>query len=246
MSNTTTKQLSKTPVYLNVYDLSQDNSLLHNFGFGAYHSGLEINGVEYTFGQGGVVSHEPKGAEMDGQCKFRERILLGETDLSYSQIERHLSKIRDQFAEGTYDLMHRNCNHYTEAVSRALFRKSVQPAWVNRSANLGKKLSFFTGKKAPKSIEIEYDWEAFSGKGKSLRGSDTSSNGSNDSAGKKKTSWFSWGSSSTKKDKSTSSKQITKESVTVTTVTEEVAPSRSKLLEAHEARMKRLSKQAAE
>lgn len=242
MSSTTTKQTSKTPVYLNVYDLSQDNSFLHNFGFGAYHSGLEINGVEYTFGQGGVVSHEPKGAEMDGQCKFRERILLGETDMPHSQIERHLSKLRDQFAGETYHIMHRNCNHYTEAVSRAIFRKSVQPAWVNRSANLGKKFSFLTGNKGPKDIEIEHDWQAFSGKGNSLRGSDTSSNGSNGSSSKKSTlsSWFSLGSS---KGKSTSSKQIKE---VKETVTEEVAPSRSKLLEAHEARMKRLSKQANE
>ena len=36
-------------VVLNVYDLSLANRFLFRFGIGAYHSGVEIEGVEYTF-----------------------------------------------------------------------------------------------------------------------------------------------------------------------------------------------------
>ena len=54
--------MSKVPVLLHVYDLSPNNNMIYPFGFGAYHSGLEIRGVEYTFGTEGAFTHEPKNA----------------------------------------------------------------------------------------------------------------------------------------------------------------------------------------
>jgi len=46
---------------LNVYDLVKQNEYLHHVGFGAYHSGVQINSVEYTFGGGsGVFYHEAR------------------------------------------------------------------------------------------------------------------------------------------------------------------------------------------
>lgn len=35
-------------VYLNVYDLAEVNSFIYHLGFGFFHSGVEINGREYT------------------------------------------------------------------------------------------------------------------------------------------------------------------------------------------------------
>ena len=49
-------------VILNVYDLSPESgtvSLLQKLGLGFYHSGVEINGVEYTYG--GNFSHSGTG-----------------------------------------------------------------------------------------------------------------------------------------------------------------------------------------
>ena len=43
---------SKEMVYLNVYDLHQANDYLHPLGVGAYHSGVEIGGKEWTFAGG--------------------------------------------------------------------------------------------------------------------------------------------------------------------------------------------------
>ena len=36
-------------VIVNVYDLSPVNQYTHGFGLGFYHSGVEINGREYTY-----------------------------------------------------------------------------------------------------------------------------------------------------------------------------------------------------
>ncbi|GJS26590.1 deSI-like protein [Tanacetum coccineum] len=68
-----------TPVYLNVYDISTINSCISWTGIGAFHTGIEVHGVEYGFGchqesESGVFEIAPK------KCpgfKFRESILMG-------------------------------------------------------------------------------------------------------------------------------------------------------------------------
>ncbi len=37
-------------VYLNVYDLHDNNAILYPWGLGFYHSGVQIGREEYTFG----------------------------------------------------------------------------------------------------------------------------------------------------------------------------------------------------
>jgi hypothetical protein len=71
------------PVFVNVYDLYDGNAYVYGLGLGAYHSGVEVYGVEYTFGSGGgVFSHPPKEAPGSERVPLRESILLGETHLS--------------------------------------------------------------------------------------------------------------------------------------------------------------------
>lgn len=70
------------PVFLNVYDLHPGNDYLYSVGLGAYHSGVEVYGVEYSFGSGGgVFPGEPRNAP---GAKFRESIRLGEVSMPES------------------------------------------------------------------------------------------------------------------------------------------------------------------
>ena len=46
------RRTSSTPVLLNVYDLSSANEFTYSFGLGVHHSGVEVNGTEYTFASG--------------------------------------------------------------------------------------------------------------------------------------------------------------------------------------------------
>ncbi|KAJ1443403.1 hypothetical protein B484DRAFT_389526 [Ochromonadaceae sp. CCMP2298] len=38
-------------VFLNVYDLHENNDMLFPLGLGAYHSGVQVGRTEYTFGE---------------------------------------------------------------------------------------------------------------------------------------------------------------------------------------------------
>lgn len=78
------------PVRLNVYNLSPVNDYISWLGVGFYHSGLEIDGREWTFGSGegsGTGVFECRPREVPG---FRASIELGELDMSSMTIEKHV------------------------------------------------------------------------------------------------------------------------------------------------------------
>ncbi|KAF4357306.1 hypothetical protein F8388_002814 [Cannabis sativa] len=78
----------RSPVYLNVYDLTPMNGYVYWAGLGIFHSGVEVHGVEYAFGAhdyptSGVFEVEPR------QCpgfKFRKSIFIGTTCLDPIQL----------------------------------------------------------------------------------------------------------------------------------------------------------------
>lgn len=84
-------------VILNVYDLS-DNSCLYPIGLGAYHTGVEISGVEYTYAHvmdgTGVCLHDPKGAP---GCLYRESLVLGKTRKSSAEVQRTIDQLRENW-----------------------------------------------------------------------------------------------------------------------------------------------------
>lgn len=45
----------KLEVRVNIYDLMKANKVFHKVGLGAYHAGLEVNGVEYSGTESGLV-----------------------------------------------------------------------------------------------------------------------------------------------------------------------------------------------
>jgi len=134
----------KVPVYLNVYDLSPYNNSLHPFGFGAYHTGVEVYGREYSFGQtdsggSGVFDIAPRSA--DG-CIFREQLLLGEAMLSLSEVDGVVGKLRPKFPAREYNVLTRNCNTFSDEMSRALVNNGI-PSYISRLSRLGQCCSCF-------------------------------------------------------------------------------------------------------
>ncbi|XP_050231510.1 deSI-like protein At4g17486 [Mercurialis annua] len=127
-----------SPVYLNVYDLTTVNGYVYWAGFGIFHSGVEVHGVEYAFGahdysSSGVFEVEPR------QCpgfKFRKSIFMGTTCLDPFQIREFMERECAKYNGDTYHLIVKNCNHFSEDICRKLTGNPV-PKWVNRLARIG-------------------------------------------------------------------------------------------------------------
>ncbi|XP_061343264.1 deSI-like protein At4g17486 isoform X2 [Gastrolobium bilobum] len=133
---------AKTPVYLNVYDLTPMNGYMYWAGLGIYHSGVEVHGVEYAFGAhdyptSGVFEVEPR------QCpgfKFRKSIFIGTTSLDPVQVREFIARQSASYNGDTYHLIVKNCNHFCKDICYKLTGKSI-PTWVNRLARLALRIS---------------------------------------------------------------------------------------------------------
>jgi hypothetical protein len=127
-------------VLLNIYDLTPSaggvNNMLYAVGLGLHHSGVEIDGVEYSFAQGaGIFEQSPKDVP---NAIFRESVYMGtilEAPSSHV-VRRAISDLRDEFHGDAYHLIRRNCNHFANAFCWVLLRKTI-PAHVNRLADIG-------------------------------------------------------------------------------------------------------------
>lgn len=80
-------------VVLHVYDLSPLNNFSFEFGVGAFHSGVEVLGTEYTFGahqsaSSGIFTHTPKAAPA---AAFRTAISMGETSMSAADVRAEVA-----------------------------------------------------------------------------------------------------------------------------------------------------------
>lgn len=143
---------------LNVYNLqrpqvAKDGSLKQplnaSFGFGFYHTGLEIFGKEWTFGgnpmadahQSGIFPAAPKAVLPT--CQFHKSVTLGLLPKSVQERDllKVLTELEPQWKAVSYHLLSHNCNHFTEALREALiqtFHASLReiPSYVNRAARV--------------------------------------------------------------------------------------------------------------
>ncbi|KAI8378903.1 PPPDE putative peptidase domain-containing protein [Blakeslea trispora] len=135
---------SKLHVYVNVYDMIQSNYITqfgyYALGVGIFHSGVEIEGKEYCFGGHevpnvtGVFVVEPKIGIPE--LTLKQTFDMGTTNLTAQEIEELLVRISDEYVGTSYNLLSRNCNHFTEDFVARLTHRSL-PSWINRAARLG-------------------------------------------------------------------------------------------------------------
>lgn len=160
-----TLSLQKTEIIIHVYDLlpvsrpeppppaapqpcqppdhaqpGRVSSVLWAVGASLLHSGVVINGREYAYGghdkRGvtGVYWTKPKAEPPGGT--FRCEILHGFTLATQDDIDATLRKASDDFLGPSYNLLTRNCNHFTSHLCQALTGTS-SPGWLNRAASIG-------------------------------------------------------------------------------------------------------------
>ena len=154
-------------VELTLYDLCTCcNGAAHRLGVGVYHSGIVIEGLEYTYDnvaltsgcapeETGVVSHAPYYTDAARQkvLPFRMRLILGTSRLDTRQSHKLLRGLASVWVSDDYDLLARNCHHWCLEAASAL-GVSAPPAWVTRASDI---LQFFSGLPSEKERRREQE-----------------------------------------------------------------------------------------
>ncbi|KAF5018704.1 hypothetical protein F66182_9318 [Fusarium sp. NRRL 66182] len=142
-SHRSTLSLSKTEITIHVYDLlppGRLSSVLWTVGASLLHSGVVINGKEYAYGghdkRGltGVYWTKPRTEPPGGT--FRCEILHGFTLATEQEIEAALQAASEEFLGTSYNLLTKNCNHFTSYLCKKLTGQTG-PSWLNRAASIG-------------------------------------------------------------------------------------------------------------
>ena len=162
---------SLLPITLNVYNASHPShnifvralaALSNNVGLGVHHTNVDVGVYRYQFdGVNGVTRRRLRDdvgsdavaeSEMEGFVYSRS-FVLGDTELGQGEVEVVLGRLGEFFPPGSYDVVGRNCNHFTYAFASALLLTRgevvgndfgrvdrVYPKAVNRLARAGKNL----------------------------------------------------------------------------------------------------------
>jgi hypothetical protein len=141
------------PVRLNVYDVcggvlvQRFNSLLYPLGLGAFHAGVEVYDMEFSFayntqrGATGVYCSPPRKSPSHS---YRLSVDMGFTEMTLEQVRLLLQRLKAEYPSNRYHILRRNCCHFSDELCR-LLGVGPLPSWVLNLAGGAALLSSFGG-----------------------------------------------------------------------------------------------------
>jgi hypothetical protein len=130
-------------VTLHIYDLGPLSKWLLNYwnakksGLGAFHCGIEVLGVEWSFQamidceieeMTGVMCHKPKSHP---RHVYRESINLGGSPLCANEICNVLARLEKDWPARSYHFLNHNCTDFAEALAQSLNVPTPFPRWAH-------------------------------------------------------------------------------------------------------------------
>ena len=136
-----------TPVWLNVYHLTWLNYLLQIIGLGIFHTSIEINSNEYSFGstdEDVAGFYINKVGQISKELTLKEKIYMGNTIYKKNNIERLLALESPYWMGRTYDPFLKNCNHFTKNFLKIILVGNINyPIYINRICKFAHVFSSF-------------------------------------------------------------------------------------------------------
>ncbi|OEH74166.1 hypothetical protein cyc_04376 [Cyclospora cayetanensis] len=132
-----------TDVFLNVYKINGSPDWCAPCGL--YHTSVQIGELEYSFGEGVGVTYSTHNPRVDGVHGFLDgtyeySLHMGVSTLSALELSNVISTLQRVFQGNKYDLINRNCNHFSDTLLKAVVNKGI-PSYINRASRYGNWLS---------------------------------------------------------------------------------------------------------
>jgi len=144
------EQIKGLPVYIHVYDVSQEASIRKlnrftankfspvKFG-GVFHAGVEVAKLEWSYGASmvesmpGIVCHEVK---THPQHRYRQTIFMGFTRMTSEEVADLIGCMVELYPGSDYELLRRNCCHFADDFCQKMGVGRI-PGWIYRFARVG-------------------------------------------------------------------------------------------------------------
>lgn len=122
-------------IYEAVFLSDLTNRLLNMLNVAFLHSGIEVNGREYTFDNQGAHWATPRVMRraLETRFRYRESVALGWFEGNMNELNGAINEVHANFGPGTYQVTTKNCNHYCDVMAQRLAGRGI-PAHVNRLA----------------------------------------------------------------------------------------------------------------
>lgn len=142
------------PVTLHIYNVGTSrqielmNKLLKRMSTGAFHCGVEVFGVEWSFSDFAVLHGVAAGGTgifscMPRHCPghtYSESIPMGNTGLAEAEINDLMNILRKEWPVFSYNILRRNCCHFSHEFCKRLGVGGI-PNWVMNLAGVGAALA---------------------------------------------------------------------------------------------------------
>lgn len=104
-------------------------------------AGVQIGDLEYCFGEGSGVTCSTHNPRLDGVHGFQDgtyeySLHMGKCTVSGPQLSNTIVSLQRAFPGSSYDLISKNCNHFSDALLKAIVGKGIPP-YVNRASRYG-------------------------------------------------------------------------------------------------------------